>query len=138
MTPTLLGRLQTRLLVTAVIGGAWTALLAPILPAGAGGMFRSAFALIGLVILLGLGWELVYHGLQQLRWEKDWPTMLGLVTGITEGLLVWIIAARTGPSIPASAFVVHFGTTWLLIWAFVNGPIRVIAPRWRFRGGRFL
>ena len=27
------------------------------------------------------GWEFLYHGLQQFRWEKDWPTLFGLSAG---------------------------------------------------------
>ncbi len=43
----------------------------------------------------------------------------------------------SGP-VPGAAFFWHFLTTWLLIWFVVNGPLRVLLPRWRFRGGRFI
>lgn len=138
MTPTLLGRLQTRILVTAIVGGLWTLIVTPVLPSGAGGMFGMTFRLLGLVILLGSGWELVYHGIQQFRWEKDWPTGFGLVTALNEGFALWWFAAAWGPSVPGPAFAVHFATTWIVVWAVVNGPVRVVAPRWRFRGGRFI
>ena len=39
------------------------------------------------------GWEFVYHFLQQFRWEKDWPSLFGLVTGVNEGALVWVLAS---------------------------------------------
>ena len=38
-----------------------------------------------IVVVLGVGWELVYHLLMQFRWEKDWPTLFGLLVGVPEG-----------------------------------------------------
>ena len=35
-------------------------------------------------------------------------------------------------------FAVHFATTWLAIFLFLQGPMRVPFLRWRFRGGRIL
>ena len=52
-------------------------------------------------------------------------------------LLVLALLRASGP-VPGGAFLIHFTTTWLLVWFVVNGPIRVLLPRWRFRGGRFL
>jgi hypothetical protein len=31
-----------------------------------------------------------------------------------------------------------FITLWLLVWAILNGPMQIVALRWRYRGGRFL
>ena len=138
MTPTLFGRLQTRVVVTLVVGGLWTLLVTPILPGGAAGRFGMTFLILATVAGLGVGWELVYHGLQQFRWEKDWPTMLGLVTALNEGVAVWLVLNLADRDVPGSAFLVHLVTTWLVIWIFVSGPIRVLFPRWRFRGGRFV
>jgi hypothetical protein len=87
-------------------------------------------------------WELVYHGLQQFRWEKDWPTLFGLLTGVNEGILVWMVAGHglvphlTG--VRPAAFVIHFSTLWVLVWLIANGPMRVPFVRWRFRGGRLI
>ena len=89
-------------------------------------------AVFGVVI-----WEPLYHAIQQLRWEKDWPTGLGLVTMLNEGFFVFVALAIIG-SVAPFAFFVHFVSTWLLIWFALNGPIRVLLPRWRFRGGRFI
>ena len=41
--------------------------------------------------MLGIGWELLYHLLMQWRWEKDWPSRFGLVTGVPEGVLIWLL-----------------------------------------------
>lgn len=145
MVPTLFGRIQTRLFLLAVIGGLVTVALAPVLPVDApiAQRYQATFIVLATVAVLGVGWELVYHLLQQWRWEKDWPMLFGLVTLIPEGLLVGILATREllpglpGP-VPAPAFVIHFLVVWLVVWLFASGPMRVPFIHWRFRGGRLL
>ena len=141
MLPTLNGRLQTRVAVTAVVGGLWTLLITPLLPDGApiGTSYRASFAVLFLVIVLGVLWELLYHFLQQFRWEKDWPTLFGLLTAINEGLLIWILLSLgVGPELPFGAFLLQFGTVWLVVWLVVNGPMRIPFVHWRFNGGRLV
>ncbi len=144
MLPTLNGRIQTRIFVTAVIGSIWTLIITPILPTGAplGDSYRTTFTILGLIIVLGIVWELIYHAIQQFRWEKDWPTIFGLLTAINEGLLVWFLVAGGAipwiESIPGPAFVIHFVTTWLVVWLWVNGPMRVPFIHWRINGGRLV
>ena len=143
MVPTLYGRIQTRIVLLAVIGGLWTLIITPVLPTGlpVGASYRMTFAVLLAVLVLGILWEFVYHGLQQFRWEKDWPTLFGLITIVPEGLLVWaLLSAGAVPGveqIPLSAFLLQFVTTWVVVWLFANGPVRIFFPRWRFRGGRF-
>lgn len=149
MLPTLWGRIQTRVLVLGILGGLWTIVLVPFLWLISSGdptifdVYRVAFTVLFTVIVLGVAWEFVYHILQQFRWEKDWPTLFGLLTAINEGIVVWLVIDVTGllpEELRPSPFVfaVQFVTTWMLVWVAVNGPLRVIFPRWRFQGGRFL
>lgn len=144
MVPTLSGRIQTRIFTMLVIGGLWTLLITPVLPTGAslGPSYRTTFIVIITATVLGVAWELVYHGLQQFRWEKDWPTLFGLLNGLNEGLLLWILLSAGAIAgidhITGWAFVIHFGTTWLFIWLITNGPMRVPFLRWRIRGGRLV
>ena len=146
MTPTLSGRIQTRLFLVATVGVVWTILLGPLLDALADGdlgdVYRLAFGALVLVAVVGIVWELLYHGLQQFRWEKDWPTLFGLLTGIPEGIVVYLLLSAGVPwdvgDVPAGAFTVHFTTTWIVIWLVANGPMRVVFIRWRFRGGQLL
>ena len=49
------------------------------------------YIILATVLVLGIIWELIYHVIQQFRWEKDWPTMFGLITAINEGALVWLL-----------------------------------------------
>jgi len=89
MLPTLNGRIQTRIFLLVVVGGIWTLLLTPLL----GQPYSATYTVLIAVLVLGIGWELVYHFIQQFRWEKDWPTFFGLVTAINEGILLYALLA---------------------------------------------
>jgi hypothetical protein len=143
--PTLNGRIQTRIFLLVVVGGIWTLLLTPMLPLGAplGTAYRATFVVLLTVLVLGIGWELVYHFLQQFRWEKDWPTLFGLVTAVNEGLLTWLLLRAGAVSglpfpLPTGIFLFQFLTTWIVVWLIANGPMRVPFVHWRFRGGRLI
>jgi hypothetical protein len=148
MTPTLRGRIETRLFLLATVGVVWTAIVSPLLPrpgfASLGMVYGITFKAIAVVGVVGIGWEGVYHGLQQFRWNKDWPSLFGLLTMLNEGLVVWlvlhalnIIPGTSGWSSPIrNLFVLHFASTWILMWLFMQGPLRVVVLRWRFEGGR--
>ncbi len=136
MVPTLIGRIQTRLFLLGTVGLVATALLVLLLPA----FDVTAFLVLLGVAVLGVVWELVYHGLMQFRWEKDWPSLFGLVTLIPEGLLLFFLL-RSGvidPVPSAATFWTHFLVVWIGVWLVANGPMRVPFIRWRFRGGRVL
>jgi hypothetical protein len=101
------------------------------------------FALF-LVMFLGIVlWEPLYHLLQQFRWEKDWPMMFGLFTGINESILAWFVLQWVGPEdvsvgVPAISFFFLFWAIWIPVFLAANGPLRVVFIRWRFRGGRII
>jgi hypothetical protein len=150
MTPLLAGRLQTRIFLAVTIGVLWTAIITPALPVpvgmGVGTAYRVTFESLGLMTFIGLFWELVYHLLQQTRWDKDWPSLLGLITVVNEAIPLWfvdhglsVIPGTVGLSSPIiPLFVIHVSTTWVLTWLFMQGPLRVLHVRWRFEGGRML
>ena len=141
MTPTFLGRWQTRLALLATVGVVWTALLTPLLPRGdasLGATYRlTMLALAITAVGGGLLWDPIYHGLMQFRWEKDWPSLFALLTGGNEATTTWFVLRQVG-HVPTGSFVVLFTTTWLLVWLVVVGPVRVVLLRRRFRGGRVL
>jgi hypothetical protein len=150
MTPTLMGRFQTRIFLAATVGVLWTAAITPALPRPAG--MSSAFAYhvtfkaLGLMTLLGLGWEVVYHVIQQSRWDKDWPSVFALLVVVPEAIPLWYVThildvipgttRLSSPIIPL--YVIHISTTWVLTWLFMQGPLRVLHLRWRFEGGKVL
>ncbi|MDG4789236.1 hypothetical protein O7626_25445 [Micromonospora sp. WMMD1102] len=144
MLPILSGRIQTRLFLLAVVGSAVTAVLVPLLPLDGplDERYRAAFGVLAAVAVLGVGWELLYHLLMQFRWEKDWPTLFGLVTVIPEAALLWLLLRGDAvPGVaapPLVAYLSHVAVVWVAVWLVANGPMRVPLLRWRFRGGRLL
>lgn len=145
MVPTLFGRIQTRLFLLATVGVIVTLLIVPVLPGSSGALgarYANALLVLLAVAVLGIVWELIYHFLMQFRWEKDWPTLFGLLTLVPEGLLLYFLL-RSGAvdfidPVPPAAFWTHFTAVWVCVWLVANGPMRVPFIRWRFRGGRVL
>lgn len=145
MTPTLVGRWQTRLLLLSTVGLAVTA--------GYGAWFARGessgdplmpLRLLGCVGLLGLLWDVLYHWLQGFRWDGDWPWAFHVVAGVTEGVTVFLLLQadllpgaeyRSGDGLRVTA---HYGSVWILTSWCQIGPLRALWPRWRFTGGRIL
>ena len=143
MVPTLWGRIQTRIVLLAMVGSVVTALITPLLPVDGplADTYATTFAVLATVAVVGVGWELVYHFFMQFRWEKDWPSLFGLLTMIPEGALLWgLLLLGAVPFVngtpPFAAFAIHFVVVWTSVWLIANGPMRVPFIRWRFRGGR--
>lgn len=141
MVPTFSGRLQTRLFALGLVGLIWNLVIAPVLTlwhgVSAGAAYRVALFSWAAALVIGLVvWEPIYHGLMQFRWEKDWPSLYLLLEGIPEGLVVWGALVWFGPDAPGGAFAFIFATTWLVTFLTIEGPMRVLFIRWRFRGGR--
>ena len=107
-------------------------------------VYAVTFSALGIVChRLACSGSSIYHGLQQFRWEKDWPTMFGLLTGINEGIVAWWLLREFGPMgeppvADGATFVAHFAPLWILVWLVAIGPIKIFLLRWRFRGGRVL
>lgn len=145
MLPTLGGRIQTRIFLLATVGAIVTAILTPFLPGmgTTGQRYTITYLILLTVLILGIVWEFIYHFLMQFRWEKDWPTLFGLLTFINEGIVVFLLV-KSGlvpgvhPAPPASAFWILFMVVWICVWAVANGPMRIPFIRWRFHGGRLI
>jgi hypothetical protein len=143
MTLSLRGRMETRLFLILTIGLAWTGSLTTLLRSSGWApaiSYRSNLEMLALMGGLGLAWELGYHVLQQLRWDRDWPSAFAALAVLNEGALLWLLTGswpwlhvRRGS---AASFVLLIGTTWLAMWLFMQGPMRVVFLRWRLDGGR--
>ncbi len=139
MTPTLLGRWETRFLLLATVGVIVTLVVGLIIK-----NIATPFLLLGYVFLFGLVWDAVYQYLITFRWDRDWPTVFQVLAGIVEGALVWLllrfvdlpgIPART---VPFSVFIGMYASIWLLTFIIAQGPLRIVLVRWRYRGGEWL
>jgi hypothetical protein len=133
VTPTLAGRLQTRLLLAAVVGLP-VALLVALLPGGV--TVPGAVLTFALITALGMGWECVYHLVQQQRWDGDWPGWLALGVGAVEALVAHPVLGLAGASPGFPPLMLLFGTTWVAMWAAGRGVLSVFLPHWRHQGAR--
>ena len=132
VTPTLWGRIQTRLLLLAVVGLPLTLLVAALVGALT---LADGLRILAVMAVVGVAWELLYHLLQQLRWDKDWPSIAALAVGVPEAFVAWqVLAALDVKPASAGAFGLQFGLVWVAAWLVAQGPMRVLAPQWRFHG----
>jgi len=146
MTPTLLGRWQTRLLLLGTVGLLITAGFALLYRDGV-----TPFMLLGYVILIGFGWDVLYDFLQTLHWDRDWPPIFFLGGAVIEAVVLWGLIRATflwhllgwatlpgvNPALTLGQFVAHYTTVWLVTFLLMLGPIRIAFLDWRFRGGQF-
>jgi hypothetical protein len=158
LLPTLNGRLQTRIFLVVFVGTVWTIIVTPFVALFVDGdpelsdVYKVTFTILALVLVLGIVWEFIYHGIMQFRWEKDWPTLFGYATVINEAIVVWIVAQAlaTEPEpggvewrellsgLTVTPFLIHIVSTWIVLQLFASNLLRPIFPRWRYRGGRIL
>lgn len=140
MTPTLIGRWETRLAMLATWGALITLLFA--LFNGPEGFNETFFYVLVYVLVFGFAWDFAFILVQRLRWDRDWPAVFQVVSGVLEGALIFVLIRLTGlPGIPEDGvalgtFLAHYGLVWLVTFIWVQGPMRALLPRWRFTGGR--
>jgi hypothetical protein len=137
MTPTLFGRWQTRLLLNLTIGVGISLLL---------GFFSrdflSPFAILGYMTGLGLVWDVVYLQAQSRRWDHDWSPALYLAGAVWElaALLVlthWMELPGVADNYGARPMLLQYSGTGFFSFLIMFGPMRILFPRWRFRGGQW-
>jgi len=141
LTPTLFGRWQTRILLFATVGLLLT------LPFRFGiigsGANLAYYWILGYVAAFGLIWDVVYNYLQQFRWDRDWPAAFQLLAGIWEAIFVATAIKTIGlPGVPRDlplpAFALHYSLVWIGIFTASQALMRILFPRWRFKGGQWL
>lgn len=141
MILSLRGRLETRWFLAAAIALPWMLLLALLLRPGTDStvvVVRSTAATVGLMAVLGTGWELAYHRAQQWRWDRDWPSSFALAAVLLEAGPLWWATGRLqwAHRTNGATFAILIGSAWLVMWLFAQGPMRVLFIRWRINGGR--
>lgn len=138
MTPTLVGRWQTRALLLGTTG--------LLLSLGFGRLFGdlvTPLVLLGYVLVFGFAWDALYQYLQSFRWDRDWPPVFQFAAGIVEAAFIWALVRLIGlpgvsPELTLGQFFAHYATVWFVAFVGTQGPLRLIFPRWRYRGGRWL
>lgn len=143
MTPTFYGFLQTRFLLFTAIGIPITLGFAILF-----NDYMTPFAVLAYILLFGFVWDGVYQFLVTLRWDYDWPPAYQLLTGIWESIFFWLLlqlCVWAGWKLPGVSelltfrqFLFHYSTVWFFVFLGTQGPLRILFPRWRFRGGKWL
>ena len=139
MTPTLLGRWQTRFFLLATIGALITLIVGLVIK-----NIATPFLLLGYVFVFGLVWDGIYQFISTFRWDRDWPTSFQVAAGIIEGALVWALLNYIGlPGIPAktvpfAVFISMYASIWIITFIIMQGPLRTFLVRWRYQGGEWL
>lgn len=137
MTPTLFGRWQTRTLLLLTEGmfitfffGLFNGILT-----GTFFGFIGPFIILFFVLITGFGWDALYAVLQKLRWDRDWPPAFSFAAGIVEFVPALIVAFLLGAPVLG---IFHYWFVWWFTFWTTLGPMRVLFPRWRFKGGQWL
>ena len=144
MTPTLLGRWQTRLFLLGTVGALITLIFAFVFKD-----FVTPFALLEYILWFGFLWDILYNFLQSLRWDRDWPPLFFVGGGLMEALLVWgLVKANflwamlglvglpgVNPGLTFAQFAAHYGTVFTVTLLLMLSLMKVVFFKWRFRGG---
>ncbi|MGF1507349.1 MAG: hypothetical protein ACFB51_19815 [Anaerolineae bacterium] len=141
MTPTLMGRWQTRLLLLTGIGVPVTLFYSIVYGLLLGNWWSVWLFLFG-VLIFGLGWDVLYNLLQQTRWDHDWPPFAQWAAAIWEAIFIYLVhlifVLLGGAFVGPIAFILHYFTIFSLLFAANHSIMRILFPRWRFRGGQIL
>jgi hypothetical protein len=134
VTPTLVGRWQTRVVLLATVG-----LLITLPFAAVTG--TPPFVVLAYVATIGLAWDILYSFLQAFRWERDWPPAFAVIAAIAEAALIYVLATMVDVpglprDLPLGLFAAHYAAVWLGVFLFAQFPMRALFPWWRFHGGR--
>lgn len=124
MTPTLIGRFQTRLLVNIAIA-------LPILLAS------QSFPIIFIMIPVDFLWDYFYDYLQHKRWDADWPLVFVFIGGVLEGVSIYVVIDML-TNINTNRFILIYTVIWLITFISQIGLLNLLFPYRRFKGGRFL
>jgi hypothetical protein len=136
MTPTLIGRWQTRAAMLATLGLLVTLVFLS--------MYRDRvfLAVLAYVFVFGVIWDVIWILLQKFRWDRDWPAAFQVGSAAIEGVWLYAVISLVGlpfvlrNSVPLSVFLEQYGLVWLVTFIWVQGPMRTLFPRWRYNGGR--
>lgn len=142
MTPTLKGRWQTRSFLTVVVG---VPLTLPFCMLAMMTMPLSAplpLVMLAVVWMVGLILDPLYQRATKRRWDHDWPVHLQIWAGLLEFIISFLLLFGWcgGFALLNPGLIILFPLHYLLVWGvsllMVQGPMRVLFPRWRYRGGQ--
>jgi hypothetical protein len=144
MTPTLLGRWQTRILLLFTVGVIVSFPFSlGIIGGSPGNIF---FWILTYVATFGLIWDVFYDQIQKYRWDRDWPAIYQVLAGIWEFIFILCGIKLFGflpipiPKEEINPWLVfaHYTVVWAAVFITSQSLMRIVFIRWRFRGGQWL
>ncbi len=147
MTPTLLGRWQTRVFLFTLWGIPITILFGL-----AFGGKRFTMLVLLTAFILGISLDMVYTLVQRFRWNRDWPPMFVALTGLLEFVILLVLFFSLGALLATQPewarfiprrpnprlFIFHYLLVWVPMFMMMFGGMHVLSPKWRFHGGQWL
>jgi hypothetical protein len=144
VTPILFGRWQTRTFLLWTIGALVT-FIVTLFYDGPNDIF---WEVLFYIWLFGLGWDMLYIAIQQLKWDRDWPPYAQWAAAAWEGLFLSLVIGYVGlPGIDKGFFgeneildryIVHYTLVWFFTFWASQTLMRAWFPMWRFHGGRIV
>lgn len=143
MTPTLLGRIQTRLLLFLFVGLPITAVFSLL-------WFEELdarpFGVLVLILLIGLALDPLWIFVQRLRWDRDFPfAFQALAMWLEFGIALSLISLDVVPllsevdALPDEeavwGTVIHFTLVFIASFLALLGLLQIFLVRWRYKGG---
>ncbi len=118
MTPTLWGRIQTRLFLMLTIGLFITFFF----------MWwwddSTPFIILMAATIIGIAWDAIYIFIQRYRWDRDFPFSFQFMAGIVEGIFLYLlIGMEFLPFVELGKFIQHYGAVFLCTYMMLLGPI---------------
>lgn len=147
MTPTLLGRWHTRLLLFVFIGLPITLLYAFYLRNWTWPPEIDPFTFLTLLLVIGLILDVLYIQIQRFRWDHDWPFLFQLVSMIAEFVIAYLLMELLvtstdfgtwffpNGSIPIETASTHFLLVLIPSFIALLGFVQIFLVRWRYKGG---
>jgi len=140
MTPVLLGRWQSRIFLTFTVGLAVALIFGYLYD-----RMREVLLMLVYVTILGMTLDILYNELQKLRWDNDWPPLYHIVSGVLEGLLMWLWTKYPlfweqlpgmNRIVTTRQFFIMYIVMFIMIFIVNWNFMKVFFLNWRFRGGR--
>lgn len=124
MTPTLTGRLQSRLFLNLVV-------TFPVLL-----LFNFVEAIL-VIFPVSLLFEMLYDYLQHKRWDSDWPLVFVFISAIAEGIIYYFIITKLS-SVELHTFILMHFLIWSVSFVMLAGLLNILFPSRRFKSGKIL
>jgi hypothetical protein len=122
MTPSFLGRFQTRLVLTLLVG----------LPIG---LYFANLLPIFLMLLFGFFWDTIYNFLQSKRWDRDWPPIFMAIGGLGEAVLIYIFINQV-LKISSVNYFWMYNIIWIIMFILQLGILNIFFPYRRHKAAR--